>query len=78
MRESTVTRLFMIEKIKQRLGSWKANSLALVGRLTLTRSVLSSLPSYYMQTTCEDIDRICRNILWDQTAKNEKVLLLNF
>ena len=37
----------MLEKIQNRLASWKARTLSRAGRLTLIKSVLNSLPVYY-------------------------------
>jgi len=42
---------FIIEKMQSRLASWKHRLLNKPGRLTLASSVLSSIPSYYMQVT---------------------------
>ena len=36
------------EKLKKRLGKWKAKMLSFGGRLTLVKRVLSSLPLYYV------------------------------
>ena len=38
----------VLERIQKRLASWKAKVLSRVGRLTLIKSVLNSLPVYYM------------------------------
>lgn len=37
---------FLIQKIKDRLTSWKVNLVSLGGRLTLINSILSALPTY--------------------------------
>ncbi|GJW66686.1 hypothetical protein Tco_0121110 [Tanacetum coccineum] len=38
----------VIERFYRRLSSWKSKSLSIGGRLTLTKSVLGSLPLYYL------------------------------
>jgi len=40
---------FIIEKMQSRLASWKNKLLKKIGRLALATSILSSIPSYYMQ-----------------------------
>jgi len=41
--------LFIIDKMQKRLASWKNRLLNKPGRLALASSVLSSIPSYYVQ-----------------------------
>ncbi|KAF7807491.1 Transposon TX1 uncharacterized [Senna tora] len=41
---------FIIEKIHSRLSSWKMNLLNKAGRATLSKSVITSIPTYSMQT----------------------------
>jgi hypothetical protein len=61
---------FLEEKISRRLASWQHSLLNKAGRLTLVKSVLNSIPNYYMQvawlphTTCESIDKMARDFLW--------------
>lgn len=38
----------ILDKFQKRLSSWKANTLSFGGKLTLIKSVLSSLPTYYL------------------------------
>ncbi|GKV33503.1 hypothetical protein SLEP1_g42009 [Rubroshorea leprosula] len=40
---------FIMDKVKAKLAGWKANMFSLAGRATLTSSVLSTIPNYYMQ-----------------------------
>lgn len=62
--------LYIIEKMQSRLASWKNKLLNKPGRLTLASSVLSAIPSYYMQITwlpqniCDSIDQTTRNFIW--------------
>lgn len=54
---------FLLDKATQRLSGWKSNALSLAGRITLTKSVLTALPSYVMQTSkvssyiCSELDK---------------------
>lgn len=41
----------VINKLLQRLSSWKATPLFFAGRLTLGKSVLTAIPAYQMQTS---------------------------
>jgi len=40
---------FMLDKINHRLASWKNKLLNKAGRLALVKSVVTSIPTYYMQ-----------------------------
>lgn len=58
---------FILDKVDQRFSNWKTKMLSFAGRLTLTKSVLQSLPSYVIQSAyvprsiCDEIDKRCRN-----------------
>jgi hypothetical protein len=60
---------FIIERMQNRLASWKNRLLNKTGRLTLASSVLSSIPSYFMQinwlpqSICDSIDQTTRNFI---------------
>ena len=41
---------FIVDKLNQRLASWKGKLLNRAGRLTLARSVLAFIPIYPMQS----------------------------
>ncbi|CAJ2670486.1 unnamed protein product [Trifolium pratense] len=61
---------FIIEKMQTRLASWKSKLLNKPGRLALASSVLTSIPSYYMQiawlpqSICNIIDHTTRHFIW--------------
>jgi len=67
---------FIIEKMQFILAFRKNRLLNKSGRLTLASSILSSISSYYMQTSwlpqfiCENIDQTTRNFSW--RGLNEK------
>ncbi|KAL4578043.1 hypothetical protein LXL04_014158 [Taraxacum kok-saghyz] len=60
----------VIDKFQSKLSSWKAQNLSLGGRLTLTKNVLGSLPSYYFSLfvapvgVVNTLEKIRRNFLW--------------
>lgn len=62
---------FIKDKLRTCLNKWKANFLSLAGRITLAKSVLNTIPVYYMQTNllpftvCDSIDRISKDFIWD-------------
>lgn len=39
---------FILDKIRNRLGNWKAKNLSLAGRVTLILFVINVIPIYYM------------------------------
>ena len=59
----------LVEKTRKRLAGWKSGCLTLAGRATLISSVLSSLPSYHMQTNLlpkrllKDLSKLSCNFL---------------
>jgi len=75
--------LFIIEKMQNRLASWKRKLLNKRGRLTLASSVLSSIPTYYMQINwfpqniCDSIDQTTRNFIW-RDHNNKGIHLVNW
>jgi len=74
---------FIIEKMQNRLASWKNRLLNKTGRLTLATSVLTSIPSYVMQinwlpqSICDSIDQTTRNFIWRGT-NNKGIHLVNW
>jgi len=74
---------YIIEKMQNRLASWKGKLLNKAGRLTLASSVLSSIPTYYMQLNwlpqniCDNIDQTTRNFIW-KGNNNRGVHLVNW
>jgi len=75
--------LFIIEKIQNRLATWKSKLLNKTGRLALASFVLSSIPTYYMQINwlpqniCDNIDQTTRNFIW-RNHNNKGIHLVNW
>ena len=69
-RGSSNTYKYILERIRSKLAGWKRNSLSLAGRITLAKSVLTTIPFYTMQTIllpiscCKEIEKIIRNFIW--------------
>ena len=69
--------------MQTRLSSWKNKLLNKPGRLALASSVLSSIPSYYMQinwlpqSICDGIDQTTRNFIW-RDSNNKGVHLVGW
>lgn len=60
---------FITERMNTRLASWKHRLLNRAGRVALASSILTTIPSYYMQmcwlpqSTCDHIDKISRDFI---------------
>ncbi|XP_022004003.1 uncharacterized protein LOC110901484 [Helianthus annuus] len=69
----------VVEVIKARLVSWKAKTLSIGGRLILIKSVLESLPIYYLslykapKTVIDSIESIMRRFLWAGSSEERKI-----
>jgi hypothetical protein len=74
---------FLEEKIGKRLASWQHNLLNKAGRMTLVKSVLNSIPNYYMQvawlpqSTCDYIDKTVHTFLW-KGSSNKGIHLIGW
>ncbi|XP_038983667.1 uncharacterized protein LOC120111180 [Phoenix dactylifera] len=60
----------LVQRVQSRLEGWRVSSLSMMGRLTLVRSVLCSMPVYLMahtvvpKTVLVGIERLMRRFLW--------------
>ena len=74
----------ILDKVNKRLSGWNAMHLSLAGRLTLTQSVIQTIPIYAMQTTKipsgirDNIDQACRHFIWSGTAGKKKMSLVKW
>ncbi|CAL5376573.1 unnamed protein product [Camellia sinensis] len=74
----------VIDKCKQRLASWKRRYLSLAGRLTLIKSVLASLPIFYLsifkmpEMVAKKIESIQSGFLWGGSDLRRKVHLVKW
>ncbi|CAJ2662667.1 unnamed protein product [Trifolium pratense] len=70
--------------MQNRLSGWKHQCLSFAGRLTLTKSVLSSIPYYHMRyakipkTLCDEMEKIQRGFLWGDTEQKRRPHLISW
>ncbi|KAJ0568314.1 putative RNA-directed DNA polymerase [Helianthus annuus] len=66
----------VIDIFKSRLSIWKAKSLSYGGRITLIKSVLNSLPTYFFSLykapakVIDELERIRRSFFWSGSDEN--------
>ncbi|CAA7029674.1 unnamed protein product [Microthlaspi erraticum] len=74
----------VLARVSARLAGWKSCVLSMAGRLTLTKSVLSSIPVHSMssvmlpQSTLSSLDKISRSFLWGSSVEKKKQHLLSW
>ncbi|XP_050211903.1 uncharacterized protein LOC126662059 [Mercurialis annua] len=74
----------VIQRFKSKLSLWKGNLLSPAGRLVLLKSVLYSLPIYFMSILgmpiCiqNQLDSYMRKFLWKGDTSSSRVFLQNF
>ncbi|XP_031120447.1 uncharacterized protein LOC116023586 [Ipomoea triloba] len=78
-RVSRTTFTNVLDKMRRKLSTWKAKSLSIANRRILVQSSLSTVPTYSMHSmalpvsTCNDINKICRNFLWGHDESSRKL-----
>lgn len=69
-----------MDRVKKKIRRWDAKSISLGGRLTLIKSVLSSIPLYtmsFLKLPCKvekEMRAILRNFLWGGKETRKKVV----
>ncbi|KAK9055629.1 hypothetical protein SSX86_026714 [Deinandra increscens subsp. villosa] len=67
------------DKFNGRLSRWKGKNLSIGGRLTLIKSVLSALPSYFFsmfrapKNVLEGLERIRKQFLWGVSSESKRI-----
>ncbi|KAL1165141.1 hypothetical protein V6Z11_A06G112000 [Gossypium hirsutum] len=75
---------FVVEKVRRKLDSWDAQMLSMAGRVTLARSVLLSIPNYFIQfvkipiSVCKEIEKIARGFIWGRSTTSQKPSLVKW
>ena len=74
----------ILEKMERKLADWQRMYLSKGGRVTLIKSTLSSLPTYYLSlfpipsSVALRIDKIQRDFLWGGIGEGKKFHLVNW
>jgi hypothetical protein len=74
----------ILEKMERRLAGWKRSYLSKGGRLTLIKSTLSSLPTYFLSlfavlaSVAHRIEKLQRDFLWGGIGEEFKYHLVNW
>ena len=69
----------MIEKVQAKLSRWKGRCLSMARRICLIKSVLSSIPLFFMSLfklpsgVADKLVRIQRNFLWGWGSDGRKI-----
>ena len=69
----------MLNRIKNRLGMWKGRYISMAGRICLIKSILSSIPLFYLSllklpsTMLKKIVCLQRNFLWGSGSEGRKI-----
>ena len=72
----------ILEKMERRLTGWKRLYLSKRGRVTLNKSTLSNLPTYFLSlfpipaSVANRIKKLQRNFLWDSLGDDPKIYLV--
>ncbi|KAJ0881016.1 putative RNA-directed DNA polymerase [Helianthus annuus] len=74
----------VVDTFNRRLSNWKARLLSFAGRVVLVKSVLGSLPNYYLSlykcpiAVIKVLEGIRRKFLWGGSSSNKKMIWIKW
>lgn len=74
-----IANIYLLDKVKAKLTSWKAKNLSLRGRATLAKAVIEAILVFPMMTpsiprsVLQDIKKMERGFIWGDSDKGRKV-----
>ncbi|CAA7017011.1 unnamed protein product [Microthlaspi erraticum] len=74
----------VVERVSSKLAGWKGRVLSMAGHITLSKSVLGSIPVHSMsscklpEATLNSLERLSRDFIWGSTAEKRKQHLLGW
>lgn len=78
-RQQDVTHGILMDKLYSKLAGWKVGMLSFAGRVTLLKSVLASIPVYYMTVaalslrTITEMNRLFRRFVWGKLETDKYI-----
>ncbi|KAK8335871.1 hypothetical protein V6Z11_A09G084700 [Gossypium hirsutum] len=75
---------FVVDKVRKNLSGWDVRKILLLGRITLAKSMVLTIPNYFMSTicmlvsVCNKIERIAYNFIWGTCIESKKSSLLSW
>lgn len=80
--QHSLTHDMLVDRFVEKLASWKTNTLSHEGRMTLIKSVLTSIPVYYMTVeklppkTVQQLTAIMRRFFWGKLQQDKYVSMV--
>lgn len=81
-KENEHTQGLMLDKMRKKLAGWKKGLLSAAGRLALIKSVLLSVPVYYMSVgvlshnTIKELNKVIRLFFWGHVGDKKQMSLI--
>ena len=75
---------YLVDKIRMKIEGWQTKYLSMMGRATLIKSVVSTIPIYAMQTTLlpqkisHQLDKMNYSFLWGDTGQHRSCHTINW